>query len=101
MVLVLHGARGTAAEELERWRSATELGYIVAAAQSSQPATADTFCWDPPRERVRQDFDTIVRMLPAHGRVVMAGFSQGAWVALYLALEARLVISGSVVMVAP
>jgi len=31
----------------------------------------------------------------------MAGFSQGAWVALNLALEGRLVIAGSVVMVAP
>jgi dienelactone hydrolase len=101
MVMVLHGARGTGAEELERWRPATELGYIVAAAQSSQPTTADTFCWDPPRERILHDLGAIAKMLPPHGRIVMAGFSQGAWIALNQALEGRLFIAGSVVMVAP
>ena len=40
-------------------------------------------------------------MLPPHGRVVVAGFSQGAWLALYIAMEGQLVISGSAVMVAP
>lgn len=101
LLLVLHGARGNAADELERWRPATELGFIVAAAQSSQPATADGFCWDPPYERVSQDLHAIVAMLPAHARVVVAGFSQGAWVGLHLALEGRLVVAGSVVMIAP
>ena len=101
LVLVLHGATGNAATELERWRPATKLGYIVAAAQSSQPATADGFCWDPPRERVWQDLRAIVRLLPPHARVVVAGFSQGAWVALNLALEGRTVVAGTVVMVGP
>lgn len=101
LLLVLHGATGNAATELERWRPATGLGFIVAAAQSSQPATEDGFCWDPPRQRVWQDLRAIAGMLPAHGRVVVAGFSQGAWVALNLALEATLVVAGSVVMVAP
>lgn len=101
LVLVLHGATGNAATELERWRPATKLGYIVAAAQSSQPATAEGFCWDPPRERVGQDLRAIVRLLPPHARVVVAGFSQGAWVALNLAAQAEIVVAGSVVMVAP
>jgi predicted esterase len=101
MVLALHGANGTAAEELEQWRPATELGFIVAAGQSSQPTTASTFCWDPPRERVAQDLRAIAAGLPPHARVVAAGFSQGAWVALNLALEGRVLVAGSVVMVAP
>ena len=101
LLLVLHGARGNAADELERWRPATELGFIVAAAQSSQPATEDGFCWDPPRSRVWEDLRAIVPMLPPHARVVSAGFSQGAWVALNLALEGNLLISGSVLMVGP
>lgn len=101
LVLVLHGATGNAATELERWRPATELGFIVAAAQSSQPATADGFCWDPPRERILQDLRAIAGMLPPHARVVTAGFSQGAWLALNLALEGITVVSGSAMMVAP
>lgn len=101
LLLVLHGATGNAATELARWRSATEHGFIVAAAQSSQPATADGFCWDPPRDRVWQDLRAIAGMLPPHARVVVAGFSQGAWIALNLALEGQVVVASSVVMVAP
>ena len=73
LVLVLHGARGDAQTELERWRPATEMGWIVAAGQSSQPATEDSFCWDPPRERVWHDLRVIGAHLPPHARVVMAG----------------------------
>jgi predicted esterase len=101
LLLVLHGATGNASLELERWRPATRLGWIVAAGQSSQPATEDGFCWDPPRERVAQDLRLIAAKLPPHGRVVVAGFSQGAWIALNLGLQADIVVAGSVVMIAP
>lgn len=101
LVLVLHGARGNASAELERWRLATELGYFVAAAQSSQPATEDGFCWDAPRERIEEDPRAIATQLPQHARTVLAGFSQGAWVALNVALRADLVRAASVIMVGP
>jgi predicted esterase len=101
LLLILHGATGNALVELERWRPATDLGWIVVAAQSSQPATQDGFCWDPPRERVAQDLRVIAAQLPRHGRVVVAGFSQGAWVALNIGLKADIVVAGSVVMIAP
>jgi predicted esterase len=101
LLLVLHGATGNASVELGRWHPATNLGWIVAAGQSSQPATNDGFCWDPPRERVAQDLRVIAAQLPPHGRVVVAGFSQGAWVALNLGLQADIVVAGSVVMIAP
>ena len=101
LLLALHGATGNAAAELERWRPAVDVGYIVAAGQSSQPATEDGFCWDPPRERVWQDLRAIARDLPGHGRIVLAGFSQGAWIALNAALRADLFQAGSVIMVGP
>ena len=101
LLLTLHGATSNAASELERWRIATELGYIVAAGQSSQPARVDGFCWDPPRERVWQDLRAIAAMLPPHGRVVLAGFSQGAWVAINAALMADVIVAGTVFMFAP
>jgi predicted esterase len=40
-------------------------------------------------------------MLPPHARVVLAGFSQGAWVAINAALQADVVVAGRVIMVAP
>jgi len=101
LLLILHGATGNAANELDRWRPATDLGYVVAAAQSSQPATADGFCWDPPRERVWQDLRAIAAGLPPHARVVLAGFSQGAWIALLAAMQADVVVAGTVIMVGP
>lgn len=101
LLLILHGATGNASVELERWHPATNLGWIVAAGQSSQPATNDGFCWDPPRERVAQDMRVIAAQLPPHGRVVVAGFSQGAWIALNVGLQADIVVAGSVVMIAP
>ena len=101
LLLVFHGATGTAAREIEHWKPASKLGYIVAAAQSSQPATEDGFCWDPPRERIWQDLRAIVHGLPVHGRTVLAGFSQGAWVALNLALKGDVIQAGTVVLVAP
>jgi predicted esterase len=99
LLLVLHGATGNAAETLPHWLPATSLGYAVAAGQASQPASAAGFCWDPPRERTGQDLDAIAAALPAHGRVVMAGFSQGAWVALNAALRGTPLPAAGVVMV--
>ena len=101
LLLAFHGATGNAANEICHWKPATDLGFIVAAAQSSQPATADGFCWDPPRERIWQDVRAIVSGLPVHGRTVLAGFSQGAWVALNLALKGDVIQAGTVVLVAP
>jgi predicted esterase len=101
LLLTLHGATGNAVDELERWRPATELGWIVAAGQSSQPATESGFCWDPPRERIWRDLRAISAMLPPHGRVIVAGFSQGAWIALNTALKADIIVAGAAIMVAP
>ena len=101
LLLAFHGAASNAASEIQHWRPAAALGFTVAAAQSSQPATADGFCWDPPRERIWQDVRAIVPGLPLRGRTVLAGFSQGAWVALNLALKGDLIQAGTVVLVAP
>ncbi len=101
LLLHLHGANGDAASELPHWRVATRLGWIVAAGQSSQPSAEDRFCWDPPPERTWQDLREIASMLPAHARVVLSGFSQGAWVALQAALRSDIFQPAGVIMVAP
>jgi dienelactone hydrolase len=101
LLLHLHGANGDAATELPRWRSAVGRGWIVAAGQSSQPSAEDLFCWDPPPERTWQDLRAMTSMLPAHGRVVLSGFSQGAWVALQAALRGDIFQPAGVIMVAP
>ena len=101
LLLHLHGANSDAASELPHWRDAVGLGWIVAAGQSSQPSAEDLFCWDPPPERTWQDLRTIASILPAHARMVMSGFSQGAWVALQAALRSDIFQPAGVIMVAP
>jgi len=101
LLLHLHGANSDAARELAHWRGAAGLGWIVAAGQSSQPSAENLFCWDPPLERTWQDLRTIASMLPAHARMVVSGFSQGAWVALQAALRSDIFQPAGVIMVAP
>lgn len=121
VLLAFHGATGNAELEMDAWRPATELGYVVAAAQSSQPSLMGGlppipvagagpaagpprptgFCWDPPDERIDQDLNQIFGRLPRHARLVLAGFSQGAWLALHLALEGARLPAAGVVMMAP
>lgn len=101
MLLHLHGANSDAGGEMPRWRGAAGLGWMVAAGQSSQPSAEDLFCWDPPPERTRRDLLQIASMLPAHARLVLSGFSQGAWVALQAALRADIFQPAGVIMVAP
>lgn len=101
LLLHFHGANGDATSELPHWRGAAGLGWIVAVGQSSQPSAEDRFCWDPPPERTWQDLREIAGQLPAHGRVVLSGFSQGAWVALQSALRSDILQPAGVIMVAP
>ena len=101
LLLHFHGANADAARELPHWRSAAGLGWIVAAGQSSQPSAEDLFCWDPPPERTWQDLRKIASMLPVHARMVISGFSQGAWVALQAALRSDIFQPAGVIMVAP
>jgi predicted esterase len=101
LLLHLHGANSDAAGELPYWRGVARLSWIVTAGQSSQPSAENLFCWDPPPERTWQDLRTIASMLPAHGRMVVSGFSQGAWVALQAALRSDIFQPAGVIMVAP
>jgi predicted esterase len=68
--------------------------------QSSQPATETAFCWDD-RGHVRRDLGTLLPRLPAHGEIVLTGFSQGGQVALELALAGDVVPAEAVIAVGP
>lgn len=92
LLLGLHGATSSAAGFWPHWLPATELGYLLAVPQSSQPASADAFCWD--------DAELAERELAEHARTlsreydfdpegaVLAGYSQGAALAFRLAQRA-------------
>jgi predicted esterase len=100
LLLGLHGAASVADDYHQRWLPAARLGCIVASVQSSQPATEDAFCWDD-RDHVRRDLAAVLPELPPHGEVVLTGFSQGAGVALELALAGDVVPASTVIGVGP
>jgi len=100
LLVGLHGATSTADEYHRHWLPATRLGCIVASAQSSQPATDTAFCWDD-RSQVRRDLESLIDKLPRHAEIVLTGFSQGALVALELALTGDLLSAEGVIAVAP
>jgi len=100
LLLGLHGASSTADEYHRHWLPATRLGYVVASPQSTQPATESTFCWDD-RGQVRRDLESVINKLPEHSEIVLTGFSQGALVALELALTGEPLAAAGVIAVAP
>jgi predicted esterase len=100
LLLGLHGATSTADEYHRHWLPATRLGCLVASAQSSQPAAEGAFCWDD-RGQVRRDLESVIDKLPEHAEIVLTGFSQGAQVALELALTGDLAPAVGLIAVAP
>ena len=100
LLLGLHGATSIAEDYHPHWLPASALGCIVASAQSTQPAKEDAFCWDD-REQARRDVAALLPQLPVHGVVVLTGFSQGAAVALDLALADDVVRASGVIGVGP
>jgi predicted esterase len=99
LLLPLHGGADIPGEHDEYWASAAGRGVLVAVAQSSQRRSSDTFWWGGPpepfdRERSERDvhaaFDEVRARRAFDGaRVVLGGFSQGAVLAVTLALQNR------------
>ncbi|TMC04760.1 MAG: hypothetical protein E6J41_24065 [Chloroflexi bacterium] len=100
VLLGLHGATSAAEDFHRHWLPAAALGCAVASAQSTQPATERAFCWDD-HDQARRDLAAVLPDLPVHDEVVLAGFSQGAALALELALAGDLVRASGVIGVAP
>lgn len=98
LLLGFHGWGQLAEDFASHWQSLVEAGWIVAAAQSSQVVAKDTFVWD--------NLETAIGEAQAHyrqlcaqypvdpRRVVVAGFSQGGGVALWLALTQKFPVRG-------
>ena len=97
LFLPLHGGADLPGELDEYWAAATSVGALVAVAQSSQRRSSDTYWWGGPNgpfdhERSKRDVKTAYDEVDATcdfdaTRVVLGGFSQGAVLAVSLALE--------------
>ena len=100
LLLALHGSNQNAGDAAEAWRPAVDAGWLVALPESGQVS------WDgrDPRARMWTDRDQAVRELESHWASlqqrypitpqteVLAGFSAGGQLALWLVLSGTLPI---------
>jgi predicted esterase len=96
--LVFHGRNAAAASSQSFWESLAERGWLVALLQSSQVVGVGTYAWDDRQrsiEEARQHFEELSSSYPVHWqRLVLGGFSQGAGLAIWLALNKLLPAAG-------
>jgi predicted esterase len=96
LLMPLHGAGDTLEEFAPYWRPATNADLVVCVPQSSERRSTDTFWWGPlegfDKEKSEADLTFAferVREQHACSRVVFGGYSQGAVMAVTLALQQR------------
>ncbi|MGH9123409.1 MAG: alpha/beta hydrolase [Acidimicrobiales bacterium] len=103
VLIALHGSGGLPGVG-ECWELACDEGWLVALPRSSRLVAADTPVWDDlhqARHELQQHLkDLKTRYRIDERRIVLAGFSQGASVAVELGVEGRLGATG-VLAVAP
>lgn len=104
LLFALHGNSSNVEVFAPHWQHAREHGWLVALPQSPQAYAPETFSWN--------DWDWAIPTLAEHysqvcenypidrHRVVLAGFSMGAGLALWLALEQTIKVQG-LICVAP
>lgn len=91
MMIALHGRASSPERELQHWQPLVSQGWIVAMPQSSQPGSPNSYVWDDEWKSIRElnaQYFSIVRELPLdRSKIVVAGFSQGAALAMLFALK--------------
>jgi predicted esterase len=109
ILMPLHGGADRIEEFAPYWRPASNAGVVVCTPQSSQRRSTDTFWWGPPfdgfdQERSEADvtfaFEKVRREFGC-SQVIFGGFSQGAVLAVTLALQQRPVPSRGFICVGP
>jgi dienelactone hydrolase len=91
LIIALTPRVGHPGEFAEHWKGARNRGFLLAVPHSSQPISSEEYCWDDP-ERSERDVAWAYKQIrdkynidPA--KVIVAGFSQGAALAMYLTLN--------------
>lgn len=99
-LIALHGNNSNVAQTEPYWRSAAELGWLVALPQSSEVGTSPgAYTWND-RDRIHGELQEHRQALREEsliddGAVVLAGFSMGALQALALVLTQRFMARGA------
>lgn len=102
LLLALHGSNANVETQIKHWELAVQNGWLVAMPQSSQLYAPDTYTWndwDWAQQEVCQRFVTLCKEYSIDPeRVVLAGFSQGGGLALWLALSSAIKVQGLILV---
>jgi Predicted esterase len=98
LLVAVHGRNGNKHSHMEDWKITRQKGWLVLLAQSTQPLTSSSYCWDDSThgledllyyyEQVSQKYQIDPQ------RVIIAGFSQGGGMAIYTALNGKTNVRG-------
>ena len=98
LLLALHGNKRTAEVTVGFWRSAVSEGWLLALPQSSQVRGPDGYVWNDRDRAVREiqeHYDTLCQQYAIDSdRVVLAGFSLGGELAIWLAMSGTIEARG-------
>lgn len=102
LLLFLHSNTDTAAANLEYWGPAPQQGWLLALPQSSRAMWAGAYSWND-HESAADEIEPLYQKLTSRyaldtARTVLAGFSMGAEVALWLALTGRIPSRGFILI---
>jgi hypothetical protein len=91
VLIALHGSNWRAEETVPTWEAAVGVGMLLAVPQSSQVAGMNGYDWSD-RAITEHDLGEVYRRLRSQGArderpIVLGGFSQGAGVAVTLAID--------------
>lgn len=103
VVLVLHGDQQNAAITLPYWQPVKQMGYALAAAQSTELQVSDGYLWDD-EEQAAEQLASHWKNLQEQGvqveNSILGGFSSGGRAALYAVLSGAVAPKG-LILVAP
>jgi predicted esterase len=102
LLIFLHGNTDSAQANLEHWTAAANNGWLAALPQSSEVMWAGAYFWSE-HEASAKEVDALYKKLPDTynldlQRTVLAGFSMGAELALWLALSGRIPAKGFILL---
>jgi predicted esterase len=98
LLLALHGNYRTAENSVDFWRSAVSSGWLLALPQSSQVGRSDGYVWNDQDQAVREIQEHVATLCEQYAvdpdRIVVAGFSRGGELAIWLALSGTIEARG-------
>jgi len=97
-ILVFHANASNATEALQFWQPAAQEGWIVSVLQSTHAIWKDSYLWqDIPKafENMEEQFEILASQFHLdHNRLVIAGEGSSAALAIRLAMEGEIPVSG-------